>query len=126
MPKQPNAHLWLVESLTDDPTFLGKKMFGCEAIYLHGLLSLVLADSAEPWNGLLVPTERQNHNALIKKYPSLSPHPVLGKWLYVSAENDNFEKQAAALVSEINEGSQLIGVLPSPRPKSKKKKTRKK
>ena len=72
-PAKPiNRHLWLVESLENDPTFLLKSMFGSKAAYLEGRMVLVLADKKEPWRGVVVPMERDQHAALIEALPSLS------------------------------------------------------
>lgn len=121
MARRENAHLWLAEPLMQEPSFLENPMFGCEACYLNGLLVLVLADSDEPWNGLLVPTEHSNHSALLTEFPSLVSHPVLPKWLYLSAELDNFEPVAQKIVRAIAMGDPRIGVTPSVRKRSKRK-----
>jgi hypothetical protein len=96
-------------------------MFGCEACYVDGRLVLVLADTEEPWNGLLVPTEREHQPKLRAQYPALSPHPILPKWLYLPAELDQFETVAQAIVRSICMGNELIGVIPSEKRKRRKK-----
>lgn len=40
---------WLLEPLEDEPGYLRKKMFGCEAAYMNGRLTVVLASGGEPW-----------------------------------------------------------------------------
>lgn len=113
-PKKSNALLWLVEPLEELATYHRKKMFGCEAIYLKGRLVLVLADSEKPWDGILIPTDREHHAALQKRYPELSSHPVLGKWLYLSQSDASFEGVATSIVDRIGRGEALIGVEPKP------------
>ena len=54
--RPPNSLQWVLEPLQDDLTFIQKKMFGSEAVYLRGQLVVVLADGVEPWCGLLVCT----------------------------------------------------------------------
>lgn len=54
--KVRNSLLWIFEALENDETYFRRRMFGCDAAYVDGLLSLVVADRAEPWNGLLVCT----------------------------------------------------------------------
>ena len=49
---------WVVEPLAEEPSYIEKAMFGCRGCYLYGRLVLVLAAREEPWNGLLVPTEK--------------------------------------------------------------------
>jgi len=55
---------WVIESLENERSYLEKPMFGCLAVYLHGLLSLLLSSGEEPWNGLLIPTERRFHDGI--------------------------------------------------------------
>src|ERR1019366_1678673 len=94
---------WLLESVEAEPSFFQKPMFGCQAVYIFGrlVLVLVLAAEEEPWNGLLVCTSREFHSALIGEYPALEPHPILGKWLYLTQAHDNFEEIAQQLVQQI-------------------------
>ena len=121
MKKSP--HYWLAEPLLDQESLIEKRMFGCDAFYLHGRLQLVLCrDEQEPWSGILVPTSKESHNALITEFPSLKPHPVLGKWLYLQEDLDDFEKTAQKIVARINSNDSRIGVEPSEKKKSKKKK----
>jgi hypothetical protein len=108
--KQPHPLEWLLEPLETQPGYQRKKMFGCEAAYIDDRIVVVLAAKKEPWNGLLLPTEREHHGALQKIYPELQPHSVLGKWLYLSQSNSHFEEIATAVVQLIRKGNPLIGV----------------
>ena len=103
---------WLFEPLHDQETYLRKKMFGCEAVYLKGRLMLVLAAGQEPWNGLLLATAHEHHPALQHQWPGLTSHSVLGKWLYISQNNAAFESTATAIVKSILKSDQRIGVEP--------------
>ena len=82
---------------------------------MFGKLVLVLAADKEPWNGLLVCTSRDFHSALMGEYPALQPHPVLGKWLYLSQAHDGFEEIAQDLVQQILKEDPRIGVEPGAR-----------
>jgi hypothetical protein len=106
---------WLFEPLEDLPGYLRRKMFGCEAAYLNGRLMLVLAAGEEPWNGLLVATSREFHQALQLQWKPLKSHPVLGKWLYLSQTDPAFDKVAASIVEHVQRGDARIGVEPKPR-----------
>lgn len=124
-PRTENAHLWLAEPLMSEPSFIEGKMFGCVACYVRGLMVLVLADGEEPWNGLLVPTEREFQKSLCAEFPGFAAHPILGKWLYLEASDENFEPRAQKLVRAIVAGHPQIGIEPgagSSRKKRKKKK----
>ena len=115
---------WVVESLWDEPSYLEKSMFGCRACYLHGRLMLVLASQDEdPWRGLLIPTEKEFHPSLLAEYPGVVVHPVLGKWLYMAEDSEEFEETAQRLVERISRADPRIGVMPKPR-KRKRGKTR--
>jgi hypothetical protein len=85
-------------------------MFGCVGCYLHGRLVLVLADRREPWQGVLVPTEKAAHAALREELPALRIHPVLGKWLYLPHGARGFAGAARAVVERIVAGDPRIGV----------------
>jgi len=85
-------------------------MFGCVACYLNGRLVLLLADRREPFQGLLVPTEKSFQASLRSELPALSVHPMLGKWLYLPHSTRRFAATAASLVEMILGGDERIGV----------------
>jgi hypothetical protein len=114
---------WLVEPLMDEPSYLGKPMFGCEACYLHGRLALVLADGDEPWNGLLVPTEKDVHDSVITDFNGVVQHPVLKKWLYLSQSSEDFETIASDIVEAVRMNDRRFGVEPKERPLKRSRKT---
>jgi hypothetical protein len=103
---------WVVEPLMDEPSYLQRAMFGCLGCYLHGRLMVVLAARREPWQGLLVPTAREHHAALLREEVALCVHPVLSKWLYLAEASDAFEKAAQRLVAWILADDPRIGVEP--------------
>ena len=106
---------WLIEPLETQSTYIRKKMFGCEAVYLNGKLMLVLTASEEPWNGVLVATSREHHPTLQADWGQLTSHPVLGKWLYISQNNAAFESTATSIVKSILKSDSRIGVEPKPK-----------
>lgn len=110
--KHVNRHRWLFEALEDLPTFQERRMFGSLAGYFNGLLVLALCDGEEPWRGVLVPTERDSHPALLAEFPALAPHPVLGKWLYLPEAAASFERDAQSIIERIRRLDPRIGVLP--------------
>lgn len=75
--KKPTPFLWVVEPLMDEPSYLQKSMFGCQAYYLHGRLVLLLTSGAEPWNGLLIPTDHQFHESIKQDFITIVQHPLL-------------------------------------------------
>ena len=114
-PKRVVPLEWLFEPLEGHSTYLRRPMFGCEAAYLSGRLVLVLASKDEPWNGMLIATEREFHAALQMEWKQLKPHPVLPKWLYLSQADPDFDRIATAIVQCVRRGDARIGVEPKPK-----------
>jgi hypothetical protein len=110
-----NSLVWIFEVFERDPTYLRKRMFGCDAAYIDGLLCLVAADRDEPWNGLLACTSQERHAALIEDMPALRQHPVLGKWLYVPQDDPAFEDTAQRMTALVLARDERVGVEPKPR-----------
>ena len=107
----------------EEASYLEKPMFGCEACYLYGRLALVLADGDEPWNGLLIPTERDFHGSVIKDFKGVVQHPVLKKWLYVSQSSEDFETIASEIVEAVRMNDPRLGVEPKERALKRSRKT---
>ncbi|SAL64671.1 hypothetical protein [Caballeronia humi] len=116
-----NSLVWIFEPFEHDATYIRKRMFGCDAAYVDGLLCLVAADRDKPWNGLLVCTSQERHAALIEEIPALRPHPVLGKWLYVPQDDPEFEAVAERTTALVLARDERIGVEPKPRRRGRKK-----
>jgi len=113
MRKPPNRHLWILDPLADEPTLLVRSMFSGQAVYLDGRMVLYLADRAEPWRGVCVPMERDQHADLIADCSALAPHPQLPKWLYLPETAKTFERDAVWLVSRIRIRDPRIGIAPA-------------
>jgi hypothetical protein len=115
-----NSLVWIFETFERDPTYIRKRMFGSDAAYIDGLLRLVAGDRDEPWNGVLVCTSQEHHAALIDEMPALRPHPVLGKWLYVSQDDPAFEPIVERLTALVLGRDRRVGVEPKPRRRGRK------
>jgi hypothetical protein len=113
----------VVESLAREPSFLTRTTFGCLACYAHGRLMVALAAGDPPWDGMLVATAREHHAALRAVVPVLEAHPVLGKWLYLSAAADGFERGARMLAELARADDPRLGVEPSVRLRKRKRTT---
>jgi hypothetical protein len=113
-----NSLLWILEAFEHEPTYMRRRMFGCDAAYLDGLLCLIAADRAKPFNGVLVCTDKAQHAALIDEIPALRAHPVIGKWLYVPEDDPAFESAVATLTALVLARDPRIGVEPKPRKRS--------
>ena len=106
---------WVFDPFENRPDFLQKRMFGCLAAYLGHKMVLVLADSEEPWNGILIPTERDFHACIQSEFQELKPHPVLGKWLYLSQADPEFEEIQTKIVRYILSEDPRFGIDPKPK-----------
>jgi hypothetical protein len=113
--KSVHPYAWLWEPLEADASFVLGAMFGTKVVYLDGKLALCFSAKAEPWCGVLVCTDRKEHVSLIAQFPQLSPHPILGKWLYLPEASDQFERVAEHLVVLVKERDPRIGVAPQPK-----------
>ena len=123
-PKKEFATTWIFEAFDREPTFCQKRMFGCLAAYVRGRMVMALAEdpgersyrgkaySYDIWNGILLPTEKECHASLMKEFESLIAHPVLGKWLYLSSHDPNFETVARELADRIADGDSRLGIEP--------------
>jgi hypothetical protein len=115
-----HPYAWLWEPLEAEASFVVRAMFGTRAVYLDSRLMLCFSAQQEPWRGVLVCTERAHHVALLAEFPSLVPHPILPKWLYLSETADDFESVAVRLVTLAKRRDARIGIIP----KRKKKTSR--
>lgn len=121
--KRTNEFQWIVEDLESHPSFVQRKMMGCELISFDGKQCLVFADKADPWNGLLLCTSQEHHESLRREFASLTQHPILKKWVYLPAAASDFEETANAIVRSVRRGDLRIGVesKPKKRPAAKRK-----
>jgi len=133
MAKREFTLLWAFEPFEEDPSFLTKRMFGGLAAYVHGRLVMVLFEESgdrkwkgktypyDLWNGILFPTEREHHESLMRKFPNLVSHPVLGKWLYQPQATLDFEETVEALGKLIARDDFRLGVVPKPKRRTRKR-----
>lgn len=119
--KPVHPYAWIWEVLEREPSFTLRAMFGARAVYLDGKLALAFCARMEPWRGVLVCTERAEQASLRAAFPSLIPHPILTKWLYLAEEVDDFERVAAQLVGLVRRRDPRIGIVPPPKKSSGRK-----
>ncbi len=109
--RKKHRYQWLIDALSEQPGFIQKPMFGAVGCYLDGRLVLLLCGRGEePWLGVLVPTSREHHRSLRRDWPTLRPHPVLGKWLYLKETSERFEEIANDLLDRILARDSRLGV----------------
>jgi hypothetical protein len=124
---------WTLEAFDGQPSFYTKRMFGGLAVYVYGRMVMILTETAgergyrgksysiDLWDGILLAVERDVHSSLMNEFPSLLPHPVLGKWLYLPQTADDFEDVALEIAQGIAQNDQRYGILPKPNSANKKK-----
>jgi hypothetical protein len=117
--KHVHPYAWIWEPLQEDATFVLGAMFGTKVVYLDGKLMLCFAAREEPWRGVLICTEREHHGALVAELPSLNPHSILPKWLYLPETANEFEGVAQRLVVLARERDPRIGVAPKAKKRRK-------
>ena len=83
---------------------------------------LVLASGEEPWSGLLIPTEHEFHDAIVKEFQEVAQHSVLKKWLYLPEATEYFETVASAIIEAVRMNDQRFGVEPKERVSKRKRK----
>jgi len=110
--KAIHPHAWLWEIVEHEPSFVLRSMFGAKAVYLHGMMMLCCCARTEPWRGILICTDQTRHAALINEFPSLVPHPVLPKWVYLSESVADFETTATKLIRLARQCDPRIGIVP--------------
>jgi hypothetical protein len=108
--KPKNPLLWIFEPLEDDPGFFQRKLFSFDAAHLDNRLYLAVSGGKEPWNGLLVCTSREHHASMLKQFPQLISHAVLGKWLYISQSHPAFESVAVDMAALARKRDPRLGV----------------
>ena len=99
--KAEHPFAWLWEPLEGEPRFELRAMFGIKAAYLDGKIVLGFAARSEPWQGVLVATDRAHHAALIAELLDL-PETAAG-----------FETTARRLVALVRKRDPRIGVVPA-------------
>ncbi len=104
--RQNHPLSWILDDFETHPEFFQKKMFGALAGYFYGRLVILVGADEEPWNGLMVPTEREFHASLLEGFSALKSHP-------------EFETIAQRVIKLIKKRDPRIGVEPKPKKQPK-------
>ena len=136
MPKQISFLYWIEELLPEG--VIQKPMFGGRGFYYDQKLILVIFENPgdrtyknitaafDIWNGCMFPSNFENHDEIKNLFPILINHPVLGKWLYLPQQTEDFEEIATQIIRQIPRRIHLFGTIPKPKKKSTTKKVSKK
>ncbi|NTW48581.1 MAG: hypothetical protein HGB19_02380 [Chlorobiales bacterium] len=131
MRQKPFNEKWLtdpvLQTFADLENVEFKLMFGGVAVYQErGARRVMVAyaggtdTSGDPnrhmeWQGLLIPTEIAHHESLIRQFPSLRPHSVLRKWLYVHQSHPDFNHVLGGIYELAQQQHKWVGVVQKPR-----------
>lgn len=122
MAKELENLYWIEDLLPKD--HVRKRMFGGFAYYVDEKLILLMFESFgnktyrsekydfEIWNGCMFPVEKENQGVVLKKHPYLVVHPILGKWLYLPSESEDFESHVESILPELRRRNPLFGTYP--------------
>jgi len=118
-------HEWIFDAFADHRTFFSKQMFGGLAAYVFERQMLVLVEPTKSgrwkWHGVLVCTGHEHHASIRAEFPALTPHEILGKWLYIDSTHDHFEATMEGVGKRIARDDPRFGILPkAPRPRRRK------
>ena len=118
---------WAFDDFSHEMSFVSRNMFGCRAAYLDGKLVMVLAEDAKrkEWYGVLLPTEREFHASLQAQFAGLVEHRILPKWLFLSANREDFEDEVARFGRLIARRDPRFGVIPKPKQRKSKVRAKK-
>ena len=107
---------WVLEAFAGHRTFFTKRMFGGLAAYLFERQMLVLVEPTQTgrwtWHGVLVCTGYEHHAVIRAEFPALTPHKVLGKWLFVASTHPDFETTMEGVAERMARNDPRFGILP--------------
>jgi predicted flap endonuclease-1-like 5' DNA nuclease len=139
MAKEPHELKWIEDLLPEDE-YRRKSMFGGFGYYIGEKMVLATFESTgnttyknkkypyEIWNGCMFPVEREHQDKALARFPFLTPHPILPKWLYLPIETENFEELVTDVMHQAIKPMGYWGSIPKPKNKkdtSKKEKSEK-
>ncbi|WP_413613122.1 TfoX/Sxy family DNA transformation protein [Bdellovibrio sp. HCB-110] len=124
MAKEPGELKW-IEELLPEERYRRKSMFGGFAYYIEDKIVLLIFESDDKrWNGVMFPVEREFQPQALGKFPELSPHSILPKWLYLPIHTEGFDELVSDIIREVLRPHSFWGSIP--KPKGKKAKSTKK
>lgn len=115
-----NTLYWIEELLPTN--VIAKNQHGGIGYYLEDKFVLFLTEESKTtlhkginypfqlYYGVFFPLVKMKHNAVIAKFQFLENHPVKKDWLYIPAENENFEEEVRLVLREVIKGNPLFGI----------------
>jgi hypothetical protein len=107
---------WVFEAFEGQPSFFTKRMFGGLSAYLLGRMMMILVEPTKTgrwkWHGVLVCTDRSQHDAIVADFPAMAPHDVLKKWLYIDSRHEDFESTMQGIAKAMMRNDRRFGIRP--------------
>lgn len=115
-----NTLYWIEELLPVNA--IAKAQNGGVAYYIEDKFVLFLTEDSKTtlhkginypfqlFYGVFFPIVKLKHNAVIAKFPFIENHPVKKEWLYLPAENENFEEEVKLVLREVLKKNPLFGM----------------
>lgn len=132
MAKEPQELKW-VEDLFQEDEYRRKAMFGGFGYYIGDKMVLATFESTgnrtykrkkypfEIWNGCMFPVDHEFHEKALARFPFLTPHPILPKWLYLPLETENFEDLVTEVMAQAVKPTGYWGSIPKAKSSKKKR-----
>lgn len=111
---------WIEELLPNE--VISKKIPNGVGYYLEDKFILFLSEDSKTtlhkgitypfqlYFGVFFPIVKLKHNAVIAKFSFLENHPIKKEWLYLPAENENFEEEVKLVLREVLKKNPLFGI----------------
>lgn len=120
MAKEPQELKW-IEDLLPEGDFRRKSMFGGFAYYMGEKMVLLIFESDDKrWNGCMFPVEKEFHVQALNKFPQLSPHKILPKWLYLPLNTEGFDEVVSDIIKQVLRPTGFWGTIPKAKVKKGK------
>ena len=119
MAKEPGELKWIEDLLPEDG-YRRKAMFGGFSYYIDEKMILLMFESDDKrWNGVMFPVDKEFHPQALGKFPELTEHSILPKWLFLPLETEGFDELVSDILREVLRPNSFWGTIP----KGKGKKT---
>jgi hypothetical protein len=111
---------WIEEYLPSD--IISEEIHDGIGYFLDGKFVLLLTEDSKtnvyrgvayPYQlfyGCFFPIVKIKHSKVISMFPFLENHPAKKDWLYIPAENENFEEEVKLVLREISKKNKLFGI----------------
>lgn len=112
MAKEPGELKWIEDLLPEDG-YRRKAMFGGFSYYIDEKMILLMFESDDKrWNGVMFPVDKEFHPQALGKFPELTEHSILPKWLFLPLETEGFDELVSDILREVLRPNSFWGTIP--------------